>query len=743
MKYYLGALRGLLFLIPFLSLWISSSLFFPYITGRNFAFRILIELALALWLGLMIVYKEYRPKFTPMVAALTVFLFVVGLANLLGVDPYHSFWSSFERMEGYLMFLHLVPYFFMLTTVFSKKDWQIFFHLFLITGVLVGGYGVLQKLGLREAIQGGERIDGTIGNPTYLAAYLALVLVITALLFIKAKDRWLKLLYAAAGFFFLLMIYYTASRGAALGLFTALVVFTALYLLFVKSASAAERKFKKILIGGVIAAAALFGLIWLLRHTEFVRNNYVLERLSSISLESKTIRSRFLIWNMSWQAFKERPILGWGQENYLRVFAKYYDPRLYDQEPWFDRAHNIIFDWLINAGILGLLAYLGLFGALFYTLYRGWQQNALNVKEAIIIFSGMVLYFVQNLFVFDNFNTYIIFFAILAYVNSSVYGRPQSTFLPAKSNLWLVVLPAAVAMFLAVYHLNARPLAQAKGIIDSLRATIEREDPVGKALKSFQKTLAYQSMGEAETLEHFLRTANRLALQERIPKEQKIEFLTEAAAAAEQYLQKAPKDIRMHFFLSSLYNRMLPFGGEYLIKAREHIQAAMALSPKRQDIYSLLAENYLIANDIKKAIEVMEEAIKIYDRNSEIYGNLGRLAALDGQDELVDKVVDELVRIFKETDRPSEPGAASAVFAENMNKIGVSYIQLNQLSRARDIYEEIIKYRPETPQYHVALTNIYLQLGQRDKAIASAKKVAELDPQAYGNLVEELLEQLE
>ena len=29
---------------------------------------------------------------------------------------------------------------------------------------------------------------------------------------------------------------------------------------------------------------------------------------------------------------------------------------MWGQEPWFDRSHNIFFDWLINAGLLGLLA---------------------------------------------------------------------------------------------------------------------------------------------------------------------------------------------------------------------------------------------------------------------------------------------------------------------------------------------------------------------------------------------------
>ena len=172
-KYYVWGIKALIFVIPPLSYWISFSMFFPYITGRNFAFRILIAIALVLWVGLMIIDKRYRPKSNLMLWAVAIFVIIVGIANLQGTDPYNSFWSRFERMEGYLMILHLFAYFLIITNVFkTKKDWLNFFNVFVIAGLLVGGYAVLQLLGLREAIQGGDvRVDGTIGNPTYLAMY--------------------------------------------------------------------------------------------------------------------------------------------------------------------------------------------------------------------------------------------------------------------------------------------------------------------------------------------------------------------------------------------------------------------------------------------------------------------------------------------------------------------------------------------------------------------------------------------
>ena len=50
------------FLVPFIPLIVASSMFFPFITGKNFAFRIIVEVLFALWLLLALRNPEIRPK---------------------------------------------------------------------------------------------------------------------------------------------------------------------------------------------------------------------------------------------------------------------------------------------------------------------------------------------------------------------------------------------------------------------------------------------------------------------------------------------------------------------------------------------------------------------------------------------------------------------------------------------------------------------------------------------------------
>ena len=132
---------------------------------------------------------------------------------------------------------------------------------------------------------------------------------------------------------------------------------------------------------------------WSLKTTDFINKNAVLGRFARISLTETTTESRLTIWKMSWQGFKEKPVFGWGQENFNLVFNKYYEPILYKQEPWFDRAHNVFFDRLTTNGIFGLLSYIGLLGVALYYLWAKRRKTGLSVEDSAIFGSMFIAYF--------------------------------------------------------------------------------------------------------------------------------------------------------------------------------------------------------------------------------------------------------------------------------------------------------------------------------------------------------------
>src|SRR3989338_1483934 len=100
-----------LFIVPFIPFLVSSSFFFPFITTKAFTWRIIVEIIFAAWLLLALVDADYRPKKSPILYAVGAFLLVIGVADVLGVDRANSFWSNFERMEGFITMLHLGAFF--------------------------------------------------------------------------------------------------------------------------------------------------------------------------------------------------------------------------------------------------------------------------------------------------------------------------------------------------------------------------------------------------------------------------------------------------------------------------------------------------------------------------------------------------------------------------------------------------------------------------------------------------------
>ena len=111
-------------------------------------------------------------------------------------------------------------------------------------------------------------------------------------------------------------------------------------------------------------------------------------------------------------------------------------------EPWYDRSHNVFFDWLVAAGALGLLTYLSLYGV---TLWFMWKNNnGMPLSEKAILTGMLAGYFIHNFFVFDNLTSYILFFALLAYITVRAKGSTDTSHsrpLFDKDQMNLLVIP--------------------------------------------------------------------------------------------------------------------------------------------------------------------------------------------------------------------------------------------------------------------------------------------------------------
>src|SRR3989344_5396181 len=208
------------FFVPFVPLIVASSLFFPFITGKGFAFRIIVEIIFACYLLLALRRPEFRPKRSLVLYGVLAFIAVVFLADAFAVNPFKAFWSNFERMEGFVTMIHLALYFLVAAAVLNTEKW---WHRFFATSVgvsaFLGIYGILQLAGKIVINQGGVRLDGTFGNAAYFAGYMLFHIFLSVFLILRHRlDTGWKWLYGAAIILQAFTLIFTATRGAALGL---------------------------------------------------------------------------------------------------------------------------------------------------------------------------------------------------------------------------------------------------------------------------------------------------------------------------------------------------------------------------------------------------------------------------------------------------------------------------------------------------------------------------------------------
>lgn len=704
-----------IFVLPFVVFIITTSLFFPFIAGKNFFFRIVVEIIAGSWLALALVYPRYRPRREWLLAAFAVFVIIMAVADAQGVNPFKSFWSNYERMDGWVTLAHLFAYFVVAISVMNtQKLWDYLWHTSLAVSVGVSGYGLLQLAGLVTINQGGVRLDATFGNATYLAVYMLFNIFIAALLWTRSwvrrgegpstslrtsKRLAPSLLYGGVIVLDFLILFFTATRGALLGLIGGAVLSTLLTIGVVPRSRMAWRA------AAAVGAIIILGIgFWAFRDAAWIQRIEPLQRLATISFSDGTTISRFMNAGMALKGFEEKPILGWGQENYAIVFDKYFDPGMYGQEPWFDRVHNIILDWLVAGGILGLLGYLSLYG---FALWCLWRKDAFAPAERSILTGLLAGYFFYLLFTFDNITSYLLFATVLAYIAWRAGEARQGEV------LWEASLPAKALPFIAVvavilvwgtgWFVNADALAQNRALLSA----IAPQANVSTNFANFQKATAYGSFGTQEVREQLVQLTSQLASNTNVSNEVKNEFFDLAEQQMVQQANLSPLDARFPLFLGILFDSYGDYGD-----AETALERAHALSPAKQSILFQLAANAQARGDDAAALNYFKQAYELDTsyRDARILFTTALIQARD------DAQADILLAPYIENGQAADP------------RIAAAYAGRGLYAKIVAIWKAHVAAQPTDLQGYFTLGAAYYAAGDSANAIATLQAAEQRDP---------------
>jgi hypothetical protein len=329
------------------------------------------------WIIKMIAVKKIIFNKTSLFWPLMFFLGVNIAATVFSIDPYLSFWGYYSRFHGGL--LSTISYVFLYFAFVSNLRYLNLSHFlgFMLTSAfIVTSYGIAQRLGVDadkwvQDVQ--NRVFSTLGQPNWLAAYLAIVLPISISLFVKRMLKFnqqhfvremtipskspSRLLYALAqerhlfmfsivSIFFYACLLFTKSRSGFLGFWAANALFWSLVLYISRGAGSLLKIFN---VGSHLRLNSNLFKSFLILNSSFLILNFIFKtpfpqynRIATIDIfnnqppveETQTpvgdtvinvgitdsSKIRKIVWQGAFEIIKNYPLFGTGPETFAFAY---------------------------------------------------------------------------------------------------------------------------------------------------------------------------------------------------------------------------------------------------------------------------------------------------------------------------------------------------------------------------------------------------------------------------------------
>lgn len=174
---------------------------------------------------------------------------------------------------------------------------------------------------------------------------------------------------------------------------------------------------------GIIGAM----MVYYFRYNLVVSDNSadLIKELSSLFKGDIVLTSgtyRLANWVASMEILKEFPILGSGPGTFYRAFTDYSLDLYQLVRPGYyvDLAHNDYVQYLCTLGIVGFVAYLGFIGSILVRAVRRFNKNPLVIGLSF----SVVMFLIQNFFIFSLVATAPSFFIILGLLEREIRNTP-------------------------------------------------------------------------------------------------------------------------------------------------------------------------------------------------------------------------------------------------------------------------------------------------------------------------------
>ncbi|MCP6726806.1 MAG: O-antigen ligase family protein [Patescibacteria group bacterium] len=740
-----------LFLIGLFSTLALSALelpnfFSPPNWGQTISFRIILSLIIFIF-GVFLFYKpdfirpiHWKNKESIGFWLLSGLFITYLLSTIFSIDPNFSLWGNPVRSGGFINFISYGIIAFLAFFLLKLRHWKILWDIAIIVGIFISSVAIIQWQGLfSETLISAGRPTSTLGSPIMLAIYALLLLFPSITFGLKEQNKLKKVFYIASSFLFLFIVIITQTRAVYLGLIIASSYFLFSYPFKQKLQSVAAKSVVLLIL------TLLIGSIYYVNAQEelprFIRESKILHPITErMNLDLLTHEPRPSTWRVGLEAIKERPLLGYGPENFSIAFDKHYDPSLPNiqyipegENSWWDKAHNTFIGTAVESGVLALILFLALFIVLLWQLQKikkGSPEHTIIIHGIQAAFIG---YLIGNFFAFNTFSTYLISFLLISYslfLIHNLSNKEEVEQAPNKLLRYKKPILISLAVFLIWFNwqysivplqINAK-INQAESLISAEGCDLAIETIEEAFIQKDTFLNAYTSFRYA----HILNSCGNIDL-EKAP-----EYNQRGYELLKESTQARPTFTRNWIFLGTSINIMLeqarigilpnlsPEKIEDLTQEKNNaFLKANELSPKRQEVYIEWIRGYIVAGDFQIAKEKSDTCIAL-DSNTGICWWLKGLSEI---------FLNESEQAKKDIDMAQEMGF-DIHSTSSLKQLIRAYVHLENFSELIRINKELIELEPDVPQYHSALASTYKIVGDYANARREALIVLELQPEA-------------
>jgi O-antigen ligase len=613
--------------------------------------------------------KEIRPssKFIhwdfsePITLGILLFLASAIFSTLFSISPRTSFYGEDDSYAGLITIVSYTILFLGTRTLCTRLDTCKTLLVATVLGVAFSAlYGLIQSAGLdpfswKRTSPFGEiiRIFGTMGHPNQLAAFLVMGFPIVCyfrLGLLKNRSIFLGIGLIVVELLSVAIIVLSLSRGAWLAMATMLIVFLVGVAIIVrkKQGQRALRIILWVLLPWVIGIA--LGAGYFLIPTPVVSSptvkeiatpvteptaNTLFSRVQQMGISTITQGTRWPIWQAAFAMFIDHPVFGVGLDAFHLAFMQYRPPEYWLRE-WGGtptRAHNEPLHILATQGGFGMIAALMITFGLWKTFVRAFRSNATQGLLVISVFSGIVGFYVQNIFNFTVTGTgtlFITFAAILSRFSEGVTTSAKD-FAPAGVGTSLKLPPVigfALIVFtgFAIHILVFKPMRASYLVAHTI---FDRSLPATTSAANLEEAVLIDAT--KDDYFHHLGAAYRKSARETKDKTQRSKLLLLAKEAYQYAIDLGPMDSNNYMKLGTLLVVMAKESPPLATQEEVYHAVLMAIKrdPNNADLYAIGADIAIAFGDSERASLWAKKCSTIYPNFAPVRAQLGFIALLD------------------------------------------------------------------------------------------------------------------